>query len=62
MLEYVDKKTQQIQAQNKWAEWAMCCVKCCMWCLEQVMQFINRNAFIMVAGATRWHVRACITP
>ncbi len=34
---------------NKVAEWAMCCVKCCMWCLEKIVAFINRNAFILIA-------------
>jgi hypothetical protein len=31
------------------AKWFMCCLRCCMWCLEQVLKFINRNAYIMVA-------------
>lgn len=26
-----------------------CCCKCCLWCLENVLKFINRNAYIMVA-------------
>lgn len=49
LLEYLDRKTKELQAANKFAEWAMCCVKCFMWCLEQVVKFINRNAYIMVA-------------
>ncbi|GLC34986.1 hypothetical protein PLESTB_001185800 [Pleodorina starrii] len=49
MLEYLDRKTKEIQEQNKVAEWAMCCIKCCMWCLEQIVKFINRNAYIMIA-------------
>ena len=27
----------------------MCCCKCCLWCLEKFLKFINRNAYIMVA-------------
>ena len=27
----------------------MCCAKYCLWYLEKIMQFINRNAYIMVA-------------
>jgi choline transporter-like protein 2/4/5 len=50
VLEYVDKKTRQLQQQSKIAEWAMCYVRCCMWCLEKIVAFINRNAFILVAG------------
>ncbi|KAG2493603.1 hypothetical protein HYH03_008120 [Edaphochlamys debaryana] len=49
LLEYLDRKTKELQAQNKFAEWMMCCVKCCMWCLEKIVQFINRNAYIMIA-------------
>lgn len=26
-----------------------CCCKCCLWCLEKVLKFINRNAYIMIA-------------
>mmetsp|Transcript_16614 Transcript_16614/g.35931 ORF Transcript_16614/g.35931 Transcript_16614/m.35931 type:complete len:775 (-) Transcript_16614:968-3292(-) len=48
LLDYLDRKTRELQAQNKFAEWAMCCVKCCMWCLEKIVMFINKNAYIMV--------------
>ena len=27
----------------------MCCVKCCVWCLEKIAMFINRNAYVMIA-------------
>jgi hypothetical protein len=27
----------------------MCCIKYCMWYLEKVLKFINRNAYILVA-------------
>lgn len=50
VLEYVDKKTRTLQQQNKIAQWLMCMVKCLMWCLEKIVAFINRNAFILVAG------------
>mmetsp|Transcript_11641 Transcript_11641/g.31727 ORF Transcript_11641/g.31727 Transcript_11641/m.31727 type:complete len:793 (-) Transcript_11641:1356-3734(-) len=49
VLEYIDRKTRELQAGNKIAQWLMCCVKCCMWCLEKIVAFINRNAYIMVA-------------
>lgn len=48
VLEYLDKKTRAIQQESKWAEWAMCCVKCCVWCLEKIVTFINRNAYIVI--------------
>lgn len=49
LLEFLDRKTKQIQEANKCAAWAMCCCKCCMWCLEKIVAFINRNAYIMMA-------------
>lgn len=52
LLEYVDKKTRQLQQQNKVAQWLMCFVRCLMWCLEKIVAFINRNAFVLVAGET----------
>jgi choline transporter-like protein 2/4/5 len=51
VLEYVDKKTRNLQQQNKIAQWLMCIVRCLTWCLEKIVAFINRNAFILVAGA-----------
>ncbi|KAM6959007.1 choline transporter-like protein 4 [Aplochiton taeniatus] len=47
ILEYIDHKTRE--AQNPCARFIMCCLKCCFWCLEKFIKFINRNAFIMVA-------------
>lgn len=40
-----------MQQQNKIAAWAMCIVRGLMWLLEKIVAFINRNAFILVAGA-----------
>ena len=34
---------------NPVLKYAMCCVKYCMWYLEGVMKFINRNAYAVVA-------------
>lgn len=28
----------------------MTCLKCCFWCLEKFIRFLNRNAYIMVSG------------
>ena len=27
----------------------MCCCKCCLWCLQKIVAFINRNAYIILA-------------
>ncbi|XP_051572286.1 choline transporter-like protein 2 isoform X1 [Myxocyprinus asiaticus] len=47
LLEYLDHKLKA--AENKFAKFLMCCLKCCFWCLEKFIKFLNRNAYIMVA-------------
>uniref|UniRef100_A0A8C6P9C8 Choline transporter-like protein n=1 Tax=Nothobranchius furzeri TaxID=105023 RepID=A0A8C6P9C8_NOTFU len=47
ILEYIDHKTRS--AQNPCARFLICCLKCCFWCLEKFIKFINRNAYIMIA-------------
>ncbi|XP_033279751.2 choline transporter-like protein 2 [Orcinus orca] len=36
-------------AENKFAKFLMTCLKCCFWCLEKFIRFLNRNAYIMIA-------------
>ncbi|KAM5262428.1 choline transporter-like protein 4 [Ctenodactylus gundi] len=47
ILEYIDHKLRG--AQNPLARCIMCCFKCCLWCLEKFIKFLNRNAYIMIA-------------
>ncbi|XP_075433568.1 choline transporter-like protein 2 isoform X2 [Ascaphus truei] len=47
MLEYLDHKLKGLD--NKCARFLLCCLKCCFWCLEKFIKFINRNAYIMIA-------------
>ncbi|XP_039075527.1 choline transporter-like protein 4 isoform X2 [Hyaena hyaena] len=47
VLEYIDNKLRG--AQNPAARCIMCCFKCCLWCLEKFIKFLNRNAYIMIA-------------
>uniref|UniRef100_A0A6Q2XMY3 Choline transporter-like protein n=1 Tax=Esox lucius TaxID=8010 RepID=A0A6Q2XMY3_ESOLU len=47
ILEYLDHKTRA--AQNPCARFLFCCLKCCFWCLEKFIKFLNRNAYIMIA-------------
>uniref|UniRef100_A0A8C1FW05 Choline transporter-like protein n=1 Tax=Cyprinus carpio carpio TaxID=630221 RepID=A0A8C1FW05_CYPCA len=47
LLEYLDQKLKG--AQNKCAKFLLSCLKCCFWCLEKFIKFLNRNAYIMVA-------------
>ncbi|KAM4023367.1 choline transporter-like protein 5 isoform 3-T3 [Anomaloglossus baeobatrachus] len=47
ILEYLDHKLKA--SQNSVAKFLLCCLKCCFWCLEKFIKFINRNAYIMIA-------------
>ncbi|XP_069863404.1 choline transporter-like protein 5 isoform X2 [Dipodomys merriami] len=46
-LEYLDRRIKD--AQNIFAKFLQCCLKCCFWCLENMVKFLNRNAYIMIA-------------
>eukprot|EP00069_Balaena_mysticetus_P021489 bmy_03129T0 len=46
ILEYIDHKLRGTQ--NPMARCIMCCFKCCLWCLEKFIKFLNRNAYIML--------------
>lgn len=35
---------------NAGSRFLLCCLKCCFWCLEHFIRFINRNAYIMVSS------------
>ncbi|CAN9505957.1 unnamed protein product [Ophioblennius macclurei] len=47
LLEYLDHKLKG--AKNKCTKFLLCCLKCCFWCLEKFVKFLNRNAYIMTA-------------
>ncbi|XP_049427494.1 choline transporter-like protein 2 isoform X1 [Epinephelus fuscoguttatus] len=47
ILEYLDHKLKG--AQNRCAKFILSCMKCCFWCLEKCIKFLNRNAYIMIA-------------
>ncbi|NWT07032.1 CTL2 protein, partial [Mionectes macconnelli] len=46
-LEYLDHRLKA--AENKFAKFLLSCLKCCFWCLEKFLKFLNRNAYIMIA-------------
>ncbi|XP_062853267.1 choline transporter-like protein 2 isoform X3 [Trichomycterus rosablanca] len=46
-LEYLEHKLRG--AENRVTRFILSCLKCCFWCLEKCIKFINRNAYIMVA-------------
>ncbi|KAF0303055.1 Choline transporter-like protein 4 [Amphibalanus amphitrite] len=48
ILDYIQKKAQKYPG-SEVVKAILCCCKCCMWCLEKFLKFINRNAYIMCA-------------
>uniref|UniRef100_A0A646QCM2 Choline transporter-like protein n=1 Tax=Hemiscolopendra marginata TaxID=943146 RepID=A0A646QCM2_9MYRI len=48
LLEYIDRKLKEY-SDNVATKIIMCCFKCCFWCLEKFLKFINRNAYIMIS-------------
>jgi choline transporter-like protein 2/4/5 len=53
-LEYVDRKTSQMQAGNRMIRIAMMSIKCCMWCFEKCIRYISRNGYIIIAMEGKW--------
>ncbi|XP_078685907.1 choline transporter-like protein 2 isoform X1 [Branchiostoma floridae x Branchiostoma belcheri] len=47
MLEYIDHKLKD--SENRAAKFLLKCLKCCFWCLEKLLKFLNKNAYIMIA-------------
>ncbi|VDI31412.1 Hypothetical predicted protein [Mytilus galloprovincialis] len=48
LLEYVDGKLKG--SENPVAKFFVKCMKCCFWCLEKFLRFLNKNAYIMIAA------------
>ena len=53
LITLVERRLKSATGNNKvigcFIKFMGCCCKCCLWCLEKVLKFINRNAYIMVA-------------
>ncbi|XP_051852802.1 choline transporter-like protein 5 [Antechinus flavipes] len=47
ILEYLDRRLKG--KRHSFAKFLLCCLKCCFWCLEKFLKFINRNTYIMIA-------------
>ncbi|KAM3865658.1 choline transporter-like protein 5-A [Diretmus argenteus] len=47
ILEYLEQKLRGMN--NAVSRFILCCLKCCFWCLERFIRYMNRNAYIMVA-------------
>ena len=42
MIEYVDHKLKQYHQDNPFVKCCLCFCRCCFWCLEAFMKFMNR--------------------
>jgi len=49
MIEYIEEKLKEYHQDNPLVKCMLCFCKCCFYCLEKFMKFLNRNAYIMVA-------------
>ena len=49
ILEKIEGKLAKYHQDNIIVKGVMCVCKCCFWCLEKFMRFLNRNAYIMCA-------------
>lgn len=50
MLEVFKKQAEQTGAdQNKCFEYIINCLRCCLACVERIVQFINKTAYIQIA-------------
>uniref|UniRef100_A0A3Q3JWV0 Choline transporter-like protein n=1 Tax=Monopterus albus TaxID=43700 RepID=A0A3Q3JWV0_MONAL len=45
ILEYLEQKLKGFD--SALSRFIMCCLKCCFWCLEKCIRYMNRNAYIM---------------
>eukprot|EP01029_Cantina_marsupialis_P022930 TRINITY_DN5644_c0_g1_i1.p1 TRINITY_DN5644_c0_g1~~TRINITY_DN5644_c0_g1_i1.p1 ORF type:complete len:786 (-),score=258.57 TRINITY_DN5644_c0_g1_i1:291-2648(-) len=49
VLTYIEKKTRGGDGQPLALKSAFKIIRCCLWCLEKVLKFINKNAYIVIA-------------
>ena len=47
ILTYI--QIQLAKSHNKVAEAIICCMQCCLWCMEKCIKFLNKNAYIQCA-------------
>ena len=48
-IQYIEDKLKEKGADKPPVKVLLCLCKCCFWCLEKFMKFINRNAYILTA-------------
>lgn len=47
VISYIQKKAKK--SGNAILQYILCMIQCCMWCLEKIMKFINKHAYIITA-------------
>jgi choline transporter-like protein 2/4/5 len=48
-LEYIDQKMRSTKQENTVIKVVMACLRCCMWCFEKCLKFLNKNAYIIMS-------------
>lgn len=49
VLEYLNQKLRQVKQTNKVVKVVLMCLQTLFWCFEKWLQFLNKNAFIVIA-------------
>jgi hypothetical protein len=49
IIEYVQHRVKKAGKKSVFINAVLCCCRCCFWCLECCMRFVNRNAYAVVA-------------
>ena len=49
VVKYMEHKMKALKEKNMIISYVMYCVNCFLWCLQKIVQFINRHAYIVVA-------------
>jgi choline transporter-like protein 2/4/5 len=60
MLEYLDTKKKEIEEAGVvpcmclW-DVVFCCCRCCLWCMEKCMKYVNKVAYIFTVHTALMH-------
>mmetsp|Transcript_32195 Transcript_32195/g.43968 ORF Transcript_32195/g.43968 Transcript_32195/m.43968 type:complete len:658 (+) Transcript_32195:87-2060(+) len=57
VLAYIERKAKK--SGNKIAQYIICIISCCLWCLEKCMKFLNKHAYILTAIYAYSFCKAC---
>jgi len=55
MLEYAEKKQKELGlSDNPFVKFIFCVLRCCMWCLEKCVRWLNKHVYIQVVISGCW--------